>query len=354
MDNSPGELMNCEIRESNNLYTELEMNRKCISYSKNVFIPITNLCQNKCPYCGFRKEPKENAWIMSPPKIMDLAEKGIKAGCSEALITLGENPEKYEVMREKLDKWNYSSTTDYILEICEKILKLGLLPHTNPGIISEDNLNRLRQWNASIGLMLECGNKLPVHEKSPGKNPDLRIDMIEKAGKLKIPFTTGLLIGIGENQEDRVKSLEKIREINEKYGHIQEIIIQPFTPKFGTPMENTPPPAKKDLISTIITARKIMPDMNIQIPPNITPDFLDFIKFGANDIGGISNITPDFINPNKSWPQIENLKKTLKLNGFNLRERLPIYPKFTRDDKFMTPEIRSVVDNLIDENGYRK
>lgn len=291
---------------------------------------------------------------MSSERVLELAEEGKKAGCSEALITLGEMPETHGMMREKLDDWGYSNTVDYLSDLCKQILRLGLLPHTNPGIIGDDELIQLQQWNASMGLMLECVVKLSAHEKSPGKDPKLRLEMIEAAGELKIPFTTGLLIGIGESWEDRVKSLLKIREIHKKYGHIQEIIIQPFAPKSGTQMENIAPPTHSELLSTVMTARSMMPDMNIQVPPNLVSRLSDFLQMGVNDLGGISTVTPDFINPEDSWPKIQDLEKALGMSGFKLRERLPIYPQFAKDEEFMATGVRELVDELADEEGYRR
>ncbi len=329
--------------------------KNIVKFSRNVFLPITNLCRNNCSYCGFRKEPENEAWIMSKKEVMNLVKKAKKAGCTEALITLGERPEEeYEIMRERLDEWGYETTVDYLVDLSKEILEKNVLPHTNAGILEKNEIARLRKWNASLGLMLESATDLSVHNKSVGKKPELRLEMIENAGKLKTPITTGILVGIGETQEDRVKSLIKLREIQQKYGHIQEIIIQPFTPKEGTPMEDRTPPEHSKIISTVKSAKDIMPNMNIQIPPNLTEQYKDFLLAGANDLGGISTITPDFINPEKPWPDISDLEEVVEEAGFELRERLPIHPEFVTDSKFMSPEVEEIVNELSDQEGYRK
>lgn len=326
---------------------------KIASYSKNIFLPITNLCRNKCSYCGFRKEPEE-AWIMSKKEVLKLAERGLEDGCSEALITLGERPEVYEMMEKKLEKWGYNDTVEYLVDLSKEILDLGLLPHTNPGILEKGELKDLIKWNASMGLMLECVNELPAHEKSPGKVPELRIETIKKAGELKIPFTTGILIGIEEDREDRIDSLKKIKELQDSYGHIQEVIIQPFIPKEGTAMKNKPPPSFPEILDTVREAKRIMPEMNIQVPPNLTPNLLEILKAGASDLGGISEVTPDFINPRNLWPDLSRLKTRLEKGGYRLKERLPIHPKYAVNPKFMSPEVKKAVERLSDEKGYRR
>ncbi len=339
-----------------------------ISYSQNVFLPITNLCRNHCSYCGFRRDPNDGAWFMSLEEVLELAERAKAAGYSEALLTLGERPEVHAEAREKLEKFGYESTVDYLEDICERILELGLLPHTNAGLLEERELRRLRHFNASMGLMLECAAELPVHQNSPGKNPKLRLGVIEAAGKLRIPFTTGLLIGVGESPEDRARSLLAIQELHERYDHIQEVIIQPFAPKPNTPMANFPRPNTKELLATIAMARSLMPEMNIQVPPNLLEyngrvvqrgsyGFKKAVEAallaGANDFGGISPFTPDYINPEDPWPSVAELRAAIDRTGFLARERLPIYPRYARDERFMSMEVRERVLELADENGYR-
>lgn len=324
-----------------------------VSYSRNVFLPITNLCRNRCAYCGFRREPNDGAWFMPPEEILELVERAKAAGCSEALLTLGERPEVHTEAREKLKEFGYGSTVDYLKYLCKRILEFGLLPHTNAGLLSERELQRLRRYNASMGLMLECAIELPVHRNSPGKNPELRLEVIEAAGKLRIPFTTGLLVGMGESFENRVRSLLVLRELHERYGHIQEIIVQPFEPKPNTPMGDHPRPSESEFFTTVALARSIMPEMNIQVPPNLVANVRHLLLAGANDIGGISPVTPDFINPEQPWPSVAELRATIEHAGFVLRERLPIYPRYVKDGRFMSKEVRKRVLEFADEDGYR-
>jgi len=289
---------------------------------------------------------------MSPAQVISLAERAKNAGCSEALLTLGEQPEVHAEARKRLEEFGYESTVDYLVELCRQILEFGLLPHTNAGVLEEPELKRLRRYNASMGLMLECAVELPVHARSPGKDPRLRLEMIEAAGKLRIPFTTGLLVGIGESFEDRVRSLLALRNLHERYGHIQEIIIQPFTPKPNTPMVNCPSPAEAEVLATVALARALMPGVNIQVPPNLVANVRHFLLVGANDFGGISTLTPDFINPEHPWPSVAELRAAIERAGFVPRERLPIYPRYAKDPRFMSKEVRELVLELSDEEGY--
>lgn len=305
---------------------------------------------------------------MGPGEIIELARRSKTAGCSEALLTLGERPEVHAEAREKLHEFGYEKTVDYLVDLCRQILELGLLPHTNAGVLEEEELRRLRRYNASMGLMLECATALPAHRESPGKDPRLRLQTIEAAGKLRIPFTTGLLIGIGESFEDRVRSLLLLRKLHERYGHIQEIIIQPFVPKPNTPMVDQKGPSAAEMLATVSVARLLMPEINIQVPPNLlkynggviqsrSHSFEEvveaFLRVGANDFGGISTLTPDFVNPEHPWPSVEELKLAAQRAGFVLRERLPIYPQYAKDPSFMSKEVKRLVLELADEDGYR-
>lgn len=269
---------------------------------------------------------------------------------------MGERPEVYDSVKKRLDEWGYSGTVDYLEDLCSSVLDIDLLPHVNSGILERQELDKLRRVSASMGLMLESTAKLPVHDESPGKDPDLRLKTIAEAGELKIPFTTGLLVGIGESREDRMNSLLKIRDLNQRYGHIQEVIIQPFVPKSGTPMSDVSPPPLSKVISTVMEARRLMPEVNIQVPPNLikNEDIVNLIRAGANDLGGISNVTSDFINPDNPWPSISELRGILEPSGVKLRERLPIYPEFALNGKFMSQETRERVRKLMDEFGYRR
>ncbi|KXA95913.1 hypothetical protein AKJ65_00045 [candidate division MSBL1 archaeon SCGC-AAA259E19] len=327
-----------------------------MSFSRSVFLPVTNLCRNNCSYCGFRRDPEEGAWFLSKKEVLELAKRGRERGCSEALFTLGERPEVYDSVKKRLDEWGYSGTVDYLEDLCKSVLDIDLLPHVNPGILEKRELEKLRSWSASMGLMLESTAELPAHDDSPGKDPNLRLKTIAEAGKLKIPFTTGLLVGVGESREDRKESLLEIRDLNRKYGHIQEIIIQPFAPKAGTLMGNAPPPSYSKILSTVEEARRLMPEMNIQVPPNLIDNgkIIGLIRAGVNDLGGISNVTPDFINPENPWPSIPELKDMLESKDFKLGERLPIYPEFVLDDKFMSSKTQEKIRKMADESGYRR
>jgi len=325
-----------------------------VSYSNNVFLPITNLCRNLCSYCGFRRDPNDGTWFMSPEEVIELAKRAKVTGCSEALLTLGERPEVHAEAGEKLEELGYKNTVDYLVELCRQILELGLLPHTNAGTLNERELLHLRRYNASMGLMLECAAELPAHQNSPGKDPGLRLKVIEAAGKLRIPFTTGLLVGIGESSEDRVRSLREIQKLHERYGHIQEIIIQPFAPKPNTPMAECAGPSEAELLATVEMARSLMPEMSIQVPPNLVSNVGRFLLAGANDLGGISSVTPDFINPERPWPTIKEVEVAIKDTGFLPRERLPIYPRYALDKSFMSKEVYERVSKLADADGYRR
>ena len=337
---------------------------KKISFSKKVFIPLTNLCRNACKYCGFRKNPSDpNSGFLSPNQVLEIAKQGEKAGCNEALFTLGEKPEeKYSEAKNQLKKLGFSTTIEYLWEMCKLVLeRTGLLPHTNPGILTMDELKFLREVNVSMGLMLEnvserlCWKDGP-HEFSPGKNPKLRLKTIMDAGKLKIAFTTGILLGIGETEKEIIDSLDILRKIHENYGHIQEIIIQPFKAKKGTLMENHPEPSLKKLLQTIAVARIFLGRMNLQVPPNLTKQYLEVLPYsGINDWGGVSPVTLDYINPEESWPKIVELKNVTENCGFILKERLPIYPEYVlQKPEFIPESLKNLVFEKVDEEGYVK
>ncbi len=318
-----------------------------VTFSRNVFIPLTNACRNRCAYCGFRSDEHR---LMMPNDVRSLLAKAKNA--SEALFTFGEKPDVYDDIKQKLKSMGYSSFLEYVRDMNELAVRMGLLPHTNAGVLSYNELKMLKPWNASMGLMLEQAVELECHALSPGKKPEVRIKTIKNAGKLQIPFTTGILVGIGETHYDRIYSLEVIADIHENYGHIQEVIIQGFSPKKGTPMENWKPPSNEELLRVVKDARGILPkDVPIQIPPNLVRDVYPFIKAGARDLGGISEVTPDYINPEHPWPSIDELKASLR-GEFLLRERLPIYPKFVRLGWF-SDEISSLIRKLADEEGFR-
>jgi FO synthase len=333
-----------------------------VSFSKKVFIPLTTLCRDYCGYCTFRKDPGEpGAHFMTPDEVLALAEQGRRAGCKEALFSLGDQPERiFPEAREFLRHQGFSRTLDYLAAMCELVLdRTGLLPHVNPGVMDRAALERLKDSNASVGLMLETVSvrlmrgDLP-HAKAPDKVPALRMRTIEEAGKLSIAFTTGILIGIGETMEERVDSLFAIRGLHEKYGHIQEVIVQNFRAKGGIPMANHPEPSLDDMLRTIALARLILgPHMNIQAPPNLSyEDFPRLLEAGINDWGGISPVTKDFINPEAAWPQISKLDAETAARGFTLRERLALYPEFIRSEEFTSPAIRKRLGVLAGTDGF--
>ncbi|MFN4132963.1 MAG: 7,8-didemethyl-8-hydroxy-5-deazariboflavin synthase subunit CofG [Candidatus Hadarchaeales archaeon] len=327
-----------------------------ITFSRNVFLPITNFCRNRCSYCGFRSD---DGWIMHPEEVFSLVEEGISQGCSEALITLGERAEVHPQVKNALQELGFETMVDYLEYLCKKILKMGLLPHTNAGLLTEEEMRRLKRWNASMGLMLETSAIVPSHARSPGKRPGKRLKMIETAGELKIPFTTGILVGIGEAREDRFQSILKLRDIHWKLGHIQEVIIQPFAPKAGTQMAATPPPTLKEILEIISFTKIVMPGVSVQVPPNLvgTGDGFEELRLallsGADDLGGISPVTPDFINPEHPWPTLSSLRMVAARAGCRLRERLPVYPRFVKAEGYLSPEVMKVVRELSDEDGFR-
>jgi FO synthase subunit 1 len=288
---------------------------------------------------------------MKPEEVIPILERGVKSGCTEALFTFGELPEEVPEYRELLKKLGYSSTLEYLVFLCEKAIDVGILPHTNAGIMTGRELETLKPLNASMGLMLESTAVLNAHKDCPGKVPGLRLDTIREAGRLKIPYTTGLLVGIGENREDRIKSLEAIGGLHREYGHIQELIIQNFVPKPGTPMENFPGPSIAEMVDTVSLARQILPtDVAIQAAPNLI-DPVILIKAGVTDLGGISPLTIDWINPEAGWPDIHDLQE--KLGNICLRERLPIYPQYVRKGWY-SGKIARLIKALSDKEGFRK
>ena len=332
-----------------------------VTYSKKVFIPLTTLCRDYCGYCTFRKDPGEpGAHFMTPDEVLALAEQGRRAGCKEALFSLGDQPERvFPEAREFLRQQGFARTLDYLAAMCELVLeRTGLLPHANPGVMDREALERLKNSNASVGLMLETVSArlmrgdLP-HAKAPDKVPALRLRSIEEAGKLSMAFTTGILIGIGETMEERVDSLFAIRGLQEKYGHIQEVIVQNFRAKPEIPMANHPEPSLEDMLRTIAIARLVLgPQMNIQAPPNLSyADFPRLLDAGINDWGGISPVTRDFINPEAAWPQISKLDAETFARGFTLRERLALYPEFVGREEFASSAIRKRLDVLAGTDG---
>ena len=308
-----------------------------ITYSRKVFLPLTNLCRDYCGYCTFRRDPGDaGAHTMTPEEVLAVARTGEKMGCTEALFSLGDKPElSFPEMRRTLHHLGYKSTLHYLEAMCELVLReTSLLPHPNPGLLSAEWISRLADVSPSMGLMLESTSgelfaQGSAHDNAPDKVPSKRLRTVEEAGKQQVPFTTGLLIGIGESAEDRVETLLAIRELNDRYGHIQEVIVQNFRAKPNIPMARVPEPARGEMLRTVAVARLMMPDVNIQAPPNLNaPYYEELLDAGINDWGGISPLTPDYINPEKPWPHLEELRLRTESKGSHLRQRLPVYPEF--------------------------
>ena len=308
-----------------------------ITYSRKVFLPLTNLCRDYCGYCTFRRDPHEpGAHTMTPDEVLALARAAEKVGCTEALFSLGDKPELlFPEMRETLRRLGYKSTLHYLEAMCELILReTRLLPHPNPGLLSAEWISRLAAVSPSMGLMLETTNTAllspgAAHDNAPDKVPARRLRTIEDAGKQSVPFTTGLLVGIGESPQDRVDTLLAIRKLHERYGHIQEVIVQNFRVKPTIPMAQWPEPSHGEMLRTVAVARLLLPSVNIQAPPNLSaPYYDDLMEAGINDWGGVSPLTPDFINPERPWPHLEQLRLRTEAKGFVLQQRLPVYPEF--------------------------
>ncbi len=313
-----------------------------LTYSRNVFIPVTRFCRNRCLYCSFRSD---EGGIIGRSEAIDLMDQGAEAGCAEALFCMGERP--WDVPGFELDS---EAVLDYLIELCELALERNLLPHTNAGILTSAEIKRLAPYNASMGLMLETTAELEAHRLSPGKMPEVRIETLSTVGRLKIPFTTGILVGIGESRDDRIESLRTIADLHRAYDHIQEVIIQPFDPKPGTPMVSTRPPGDDELADAVRLARAVLPQtVAVQVPPNLA-DPLHLVEAGADDLGGISPLTPDWINPDKMWPTIEELHR--KFRDRELRERLPVYPRYIERGWYGS-RTGDLVRRLADPDGLR-
>lgn len=334
-----------------------------VTYSRKVFIPLTQLCRDVCHYCTFAKSPREmNNPYLSLEQVLSSVREGQSVGCKEALFTLGEKPEeRYSVARIALAEMGFASTLDYVAHIAQSVHdETGILPHINAGCMSREEIDQLRPVSASMGLMLEtvssrlCEKGMP-HYGSPDKDPVRRLETIRLAGEARVPFTTGILIGIGETRMERIESLLAIRKLHLEYGHIQEVIIQNFRAKAGTKMVLAPEPNLEDLLWTIAVTRIIFGrEMNIQAPPNLSPGVLQkLIDAGINDWGGVSPVTPDFVNPEAPWPQIEKLSRESALSGKYLQQRLTIYPEYALEGEVWLDEtMRTPVLKMLDADGY--
>ena len=336
-----------------------------VSYSRKVFIPLTQLCRDVCHYCTFAHPPRRGeAAYLDKDQVLAIAHAGAKAGCKEALFTLGDKPElRYGVAREALARLGHDTTLSYLAEMAALVLKeTGLLPHLNPGIMSRDDIARLRTVSVSQGIMLESTSERLLrrggpHFGSPDKHPQLRLDCIAAAGEMAVPFTSGILIGIGEARRERIEALLALRDLHERYGHIQEIIIQNFRAKPETRMAGAPEPNEAEHLWTIAVARLVFgPEMNIQAPPNLMPDALEtIVAAGINDWGGVSPVTPDHVNPEAPWPALDLLAKRTAEAGKLLVERLAIYPAYAQDPApWLDPALRTPVLRAIDAQGLAR
>jgi FO synthase len=335
-----------------------------VTYSRKVFINLVNLCRDTCSYCTYKKEPFDRlVSMMLPKQVISLAETGKRLRCTEALFVTGERPEqRYLEAKQWLRSLGYSSTIEYIIEISEKVLqRTGLLPHTNAGSLTKKEMSSLKDTNVSIGTMLESSSERLIspgmpHENAPSKNPRVRLRTLQNAGELKIPTTTGLLVGIGETSKEIVDSLFLIKDIHRRYGHIQEVIMQNFNPKPKTNMANSLPPSHSYFLKTVAMARIILPEMNIQVPPNLTPNiFGSYIDSGINDWGGISPVTIDHVNPEFPWPSVQSVNYVTINKGHELRARLPVYPEFLdKKNGFIPTKLRNYINLLSDSTGLVK
>ncbi len=336
-----------------------------VSWSRKVFIPLTRLCRDRCHYCTFATTPRRAGTpYLSRDEVLAIARAGERAGCREALFTLGDKPEvRYRQAREALDAMGFASTIDYLVAMCRAVLEeTTLLPHANPGVMTEEEIARLRAVSVSQGIMLEssaarlCQRGGP-HFGSPDKHPSVRLATIEAAGRLRVPFTSGILIGIGETRDERIDALLALRESHARHGHLQEVIVQNFRAKTATPMQGALEPDFDDLAWTVAVARIIFGgEMNIQVPPNLSPlEYERAIAAGVNDWGGVSPVTIDHVNPEAPWPHLEALAHATARGGKVLVERLAIYPAYIlAADRWLAPDLAPRVRALIDADGLAR
>jgi FO synthase len=332
---------------------------RTVTYSRKVFVPVTTLCRDRCTYCTFAKPPGAGGTYLTPDEVMAVVRAGERRGCTEALLTLGDRPEdRWPEARRFLAGEGHDTTAGYVCALAERIVaETGVLPHANPGLMDEATMQRLRRSSPSLGLMLE--NISPrlmepgmPHHDCPDKDPAARMETIALAGRLRIPFTTGILIGIGETPAEIVDSIFALADLHRQKGHLQEIIVQNFSPKADTRMRAVEPPDPRHVATATALVRWVFgPAMNVQVPPNLSEDFSVFLDAGINDWGGVSPITIDWVNPEAPWPHLSHLEEVSTGAGFELRRRLPVYPEFISDawiDPGLMPRLRS----MIDDQGY--
>lgn len=337
---------------------------RTITFSPKVFIPLTRLCRDFCGYCTFRQDPASagETLFLTPDQVLEVARAGQRLGCTEALFTLGERPEqRYSEAKDWLRQRGYSTTLQYLTDMCQLLVQeTSLLPHANPGTMSRREMMSLQPYNPSMGLMLESTSERLYaeggpHEFAPSKRPRVRLRTIEIAGQLGVPFTTGILIGIGETRQDRIDSILAIRRLHKDHKHIQEVIVQNFRAKVGTPMGGAPDAETQELLWTVAVARLLLgPEVNIQVPPNLSADNYEiYLDAGINDWGGVSPLTIDYVNPEAPWPALTDLWRRTRAKGFQLRPRLPVYPEyFLASDGYLPSPLKAKVTALADQDGY--
>ena len=332
---------------------------KKVSFSKKAFFNVINLCRDTCSYCTYKAEPNdEKLSMMNKQTVKDLAIMAKKYNCTEALFVTGERPEqKYSEAKKWLKNEGFSSTPEYLIHCSEIVLNEGIFPHTNAGNLTKNEMKELKKTNVSMGLMLENSSprlreKGMPHQDAPSKEPSVRLSILKNSGELKIPMTTGILVGIGETMEECIQSILDIKQIHDTYGNIQEIILQNFHPKSKTLMSEHTTPEEDYFRMVVALCRIIMPDANIQIPPNLSPENYDeFLSVGINDWGGISPITSDYVNPEFSWPNIQNVEKKCNQVGFSLKARFPVYPEFV---PFVNNDLKQRISLIADSKNYVK
>ena len=352
------------VENPNDLFSVAQSLRKkfkkdSVTFSKKAFFNIVNLCKDTCSYCTYKSEPGEaKLSLMSKQQISELSGLAKKYKCVEALFVTGEQPEqKYQEARNWLKENGFKTTAEYLIHASELALETGLFPHTNAGNLNYEEMKELKKTNVSMGIMLEnvserLTEKGMPHHLAASKRPKTRLKILENSGKLGIPMTTGILVGIGETMNEIIDSLFVIKQLNDKYENIQEVILQNFQPKLDTKMRNEPSTDEKYFKLVVALSRIIMPQMNIQIPPNLSPkSYQSFLSVGINDWGGISPLTPDFVNPEFSWPEINKVEENSKKAGFDLKCRFPIYPEFFSS---ISKELRDKISVIQNEEGYVK
>lgn len=351
--NNPNEL----FLAAQTLRTKFKKNT--VTFSKKAFFNLVNLCKDSCSYCTYKAEPGESKLsLMSKYQVTELLKLAKKYRCVEVLFVTGEAPEeKYKEAQIWLRENGFHSTAEYLIYASEMALEQGLFPHTNAGNLEISDMKELKKTNVSMGLMLEniserlTGRGMP-HHLAASKRPKARMEILENSGKLKIPMTTGVLVGIGETPEEIIDSIFAIKKLHKKYGNIQEVILQNFQPKHDTRMSNFPSTNENYFKIIVALSRIIMPDMNIQIPPNLSPkSYQSFLSVGINDWGGISPLTPDYVNPEFVWPEINKIDENSKNAGFELKCRFPVYPEFF---SFLTKELRDKMTVIENEEGLVK